>query len=113
MLGGGGQWRDLLHAEDAAQALLALTVAREASGVVDIGDGLPTALATVAQVLATLAGAAQTGLGGRPDRPGDPVFLVASPARIHATGWRPEVTVEQGLEQTFAWWRDQLGGRGR
>ena len=54
------------------------------------------------------------------DRPGHDARYATDPTRIrHELGWRPSVTVEEGLERTVrwyleneAWWRPLLGCQG-
>lgn len=112
-LGSGRQWRDLLHAEDAARAVLAVALARSMTGTVNVGAGVPTSLAEVAGILADIAGATETGLGRRADREDEPIFLVASSERLRETGWAPQLGVARGLAQTFDWWRGRADGSGR
>lgn len=107
-LGSGLQQRDLLYAKDAAAALLALAASRGTTGVINIGAGEATPLGEVARILAGLAGASETGLGRRPDRPDEPALLVPSTQRIRAIDWKPAYSLEVGLDETFRWWRDQL-----
>jgi nucleoside-diphosphate-sugar epimerase len=106
-LSSGTQLRDWLYVKDAARALLTLAEAEAPADVVNIGAGEAVSLDQVATVLARLAGAAETGLGRRPDRPGDPPVLSASTARLRATGWRPAYDLETGLRETLDWWRTQ------
>jgi nucleoside-diphosphate-sugar epimerase len=105
-LGSGRHRRDLLHAEDVARALLALAKADGVVGSVNVASGEEVVLGDVALELAAIAGAAETGLGRREDRPGDPERLVAAPSlKLGATGWRPLVPLAEGLRATFDWWR--------
>jgi nucleoside-diphosphate-sugar epimerase len=106
-LSSGTQLRDWLYVEDAARALLTLAQAGAPADVVNIGAGEAVSLGQVATILARLAGAAETGLGRRPDRPGDPHLLTASTVRLRATGWRPAYDLETGLRETLDWWRTQ------
>ena len=108
-LGSGRQRRDVVHAEDAANALLALARAEGLTGTVNIGTGEETTLGDVATKLAEMAGASRTGLGRRPDREGDPDLLIAATDRLRATGWSPRIPLARGLADTFAWWRIQEG----
>lgn len=110
-LGDGQQWRDVLHAADAARALLCLAAAAGACGSFNIGSGLPTSLAEVAILLAEIAGADETGLGLRPPRADDPALLIAASDRIRALGWSPRLSLPEALERTFRWWQDSEGGR--
>jgi nucleoside-diphosphate-sugar epimerase len=106
-LASGTQLRDWLYVKDTARALLTLAQAGATADVVNIGSGEAVSLGQVATILARLAGAAQTGLGRRPDRAGDPHLLTASTARVRVTGWRPAYDLEAGLQETLDWWRKQ------
>jgi nucleoside-diphosphate-sugar epimerase len=106
-LASGTQLRDWLYVKDAARALLALALAGAPAEVVNVGSGEAVSLGQVATILARLAGAAQTGLGRRPDRPGDPHLLAASTTRLWMTGWRPAYDLETGLRETLDWWRQE------
>lgn len=103
----GTQLRDCLYVKDGARALLALALAGAPAEVVNIGSGEAVSLGQVAEILARLAGAAQTGLGRRSDRPGDPHLLTASTTRLRMTGWRPAYDLETGLGETLNWWRQE------
>lgn len=107
-LGSGRQRRDMVHAGDAASALLALARAEGLTGTVNVGTGVETSLEQVATLLAELAGASRTGLGRRPDRVGDPELLIAGTDRLRSTGWLPRVPLRRGLADTFDWWRRRL-----
>ncbi len=107
-LSSGRQVRDLLHVEDAAGAILA--VAESALvGVVNIGGGTPNSLGDAARILAGCAGSDETGLGRRPDRQGDPDRLLPDTKRLFSTGWRPRVSLNEGLSQTFSHWLQDRG----
>jgi nucleoside-diphosphate-sugar epimerase len=106
-LSSGTQLRDWLYVKDAARALLTLAQAAAPADVVNIGAGEVVSLGQMATILARLAGAAETGLGRRPDRPGDPHLLSASTTRLRATGWRPAYDLESGLRETLDWWRNR------
>jgi nucleoside-diphosphate-sugar epimerase len=44
-----------------------------------------------------------------PQRGGEPAFIVADTRRLCIElGWRPRLTLEDGLAQTIAWWRSNL-----
>jgi len=107
-LGSGRHRRDLLHADDVARALLALAKADGIVGSVNVAGGEEVVLRDVAEELAEIAGAAETGLGGREDGPDDPERLVGAPStRLAAIGWRPAIALPDGLRATFEWWRLQ------
>ena len=43
-----------------------------------------------------------------PDRPSDPPKLVGDNRLLRSTGWKPEVSLEDGLRQTLEWWQGQF-----
>jgi nucleoside-diphosphate-sugar epimerase len=104
-LSSGKPLRDWLYVKDAARALLTLALAESAPEVVNLGTSEAVSLGQVATILARVAGATQTGLGRRPDRPGDPQLLVAATDRLRMTGWQPAYALETALRETFDWWR--------
>jgi nucleoside-diphosphate-sugar epimerase len=104
----GTQLRDWLYVKDAARALLELATTEAPAEVINIGSGEILSLGQVAMILARLAGATETGLGRRPDRPGDPQLLIPATNRLRATGWRPAYELETGLRETLDWWRKEV-----
>jgi nucleoside-diphosphate-sugar epimerase len=110
-IGSGRQVRDLLHADDAAGALLAVAASAGLCGIINIGSGTPVTLAEVARLIAGVAGADSTGLGARGDRKDEPLLLVPAVERLRSTGWSPAIELEEGLSRTFAWWRAVAEGR--
>jgi nucleoside-diphosphate-sugar epimerase len=102
------QVRDLLHVQDVARAFVAL-LDSDVQGPVNVasGDGRP-----LRDVLGALAAA--TGredlleVGALPQRPGEPEVLVADATRLREeVGFAPARTLEAGLAETVAWWREQ------
>jgi nucleoside-diphosphate-sugar epimerase len=106
-ISGGTQVRDFVHASDVGAALAGL-VAGEVAGPVNVGSGEGTAVREVARLVAAAAGREELlDVGALTDRPGEPDKLVADVSRLAAeTGWRPEVTLEEGIRRTVAWWRE-------
>ena len=102
----GRQVRDVLHVDDAAAALAALTFA-PVDGAVNVGAGAGVSLAELSRAAARLAGdEALLQVGGLPDRQGEPAELVADVTRLRReVGAPPPRPLEDGLGQTVAWWR--------
>lgn len=94
----GRQFRDFLHASDVASALVHLAVGTDVSGVFNIASGQPVRLATVVELCAShfeRVGPIQFGAIEVPAD--DPLMLVGSTDKLAATGWRPRVTLEEGI----------------
>jgi len=95
-------FRDVLHAADVADALLTLLEA-EANGAFNICSGQPTALADVLRHLACcLEADPEPILALTTSRPDDPPLLVGAPTKMSDLGWRPSLTLEEGLARHIA-----------
>jgi dTDP-glucose 4,6-dehydratase len=113
--GTGANIRDWLYVEDHADALL-LVVEKGAVGrSYNIGgenersnlDLVRTLCAILDEKRPKAAGSYADQITFVADRPGHDARYAIDPARIRAElGWRPSVTVEQGLERTVQWYLD-------
>jgi nucleoside-diphosphate-sugar epimerase len=96
--------RSFCHAADQARAVVVL-VERSERGAWDIGrNDDPRTLLEIAQISCRLAGAPES-LIEEVDPPDgvEPVGVELDLERLHSLGWRPEVALEDGMEQTFDW----------
>jgi UDP-glucose 4-epimerase len=106
-LTGGEQSRDLTHVDDVVAALLAAAVAPgvEAHGVYNVGTGVPVQIRAVAAATARLLGKPESalGLGRRPYRSDEPMWIVADPSRFcAASGWRATISLDEGIARMIA-----------
>lgn len=94
-------YRDFLHAFDVAEGFVQLLTAG-ACGTYNICSGEPVRLAEVVTTLASLLGAdPESVLALTTERPGEPPLLVGENLKLKALGWRPALTLAQGLERTL------------
>ncbi len=102
--GDGEQTRDYVYVGDVARAFVLAGLAGK-PGTFNVGTGTET---SVLELVAALARAAGVDADQRfePLRPGELLrsALDSSKAR-DALGWQPEVGLDVGLAQTFAWYR--------
>lgn len=126
--GDGSNVRDWLYVEDHAEALLlALTEGRVGRSYNIGGDNERTNLELVRALCSILdrmrpkpEGSYSDQITFVTDRPGHDARYAIDATRIQAElGWRPSVTVEEGLERTVewylaneAWWRALQGRKG-
>jgi nucleoside-diphosphate-sugar epimerase len=102
----GVQVRDFLHIEDVGSAVASAAVS-EVQGAVNIGSGDGVTVKEIVQTIAELCGAEdRVDFGALPQRPGDPLHIVAENDRLRSTGWEPRYTLRNGLAQTVDWWRE-------
>lgn len=107
----GRQRRDLLHVDDFVSAALAAAEQDDLRGaVLNIASGEGHAIRDIATRIAEMLDAtALLDVGGAPERPTEIFDLVgdATSARIRL-GWRPQVSLDEGLARTIGWHREQL-----
>jgi nucleoside-diphosphate-sugar epimerase len=105
----GQQVRDFLHVEDVAGALVRILTSG-VSGPVNIGSGERVSIAQAVNELARRAGRTDLlRLGALPPREDDVPILVPDIARLRdEVGFRPTLTLAEGLQKTLAWWEDRL-----
>src|SRR5262249_3677444 len=104
--------RDFTFVRDTAKGFLAVADCPDAIGdTFNLGTGVGLAIDSVAQTLLRLAGS-QARL--RPEeariRPadGEVMRLVCDPSKVEKlTGWRPLVSLEEGLRQVLEFWHRQ------
>ena len=105
-LGGtGAETRDFLHVQDAARLLLHLSDGSwgESPFIVNGGTGKATSIRQAAEELANACSTTVNTVFDGHQRPGDPSHLVADTDRLHACGFRPAVSLADGLA-SFAEW---------
>jgi nucleoside-diphosphate-sugar epimerase len=105
----GQQVRDFLHVEDVARALVRI-LSSDVSGAINVGSGEAISIAQVVTELARRAGQAQLlRLGALQAREDDVPTLIPDIARLRdEVGFRPRLTLGEGLEKTLAWWKERL-----
>ena len=113
--GDGGNIRDWLYVEDHADALLLVLEKGELGRSYNIGgENERTNLELVKTLCEILDRLQPRGDGSYADlitfvidRPGHDARYAIDPSRIRdELGWRPSVTVEEGLEETVRWYLD-------
>jgi nucleoside-diphosphate-sugar epimerase len=107
----GTQMRDFLHVEDVARAVVAV-LDSSPEGAVNIGSGELISQRQVVETIARLIGRPELlRLGAIPTSPNDPERLVPDVARLRSTGFTPKYTLDDGLELTIEWWRNNKNHR--
>jgi dTDP-glucose 4,6-dehydratase len=113
--GDGSNVRDWLYVEDHAEALLLVLCTGAVGRSYNIGGGNERSnlelVKTLCAILDRLRPRAQGSYADLitfvTDRPGHDARYAIDAARIEAElGWRPSVTLEEGLERTVAWYLD-------
>ncbi len=102
--GDGTQTRDYVFVEDVAR-MSRLALECEATGPVNVGTGVETDVNTLAEKLRTAAGGSSE-LRHGPAKAGEQRRSVVDCRRAADTfGWRPEVSLDEGLARTVEYFR--------
>jgi len=103
--GSGQQTRDFVFGPDVARANL-LAAQRDVEGPVNVGTGVETDVNRLHALLARAAGSDRPPRHA-PAKPGEQMRSSVDPSRAaEALGWRPTVSLEEGIRRTVAWFRD-------
>lgn len=105
--GDGRQRRDWLHVEDHCRGVVAALERGGAGEVYNLGGGEDVENLTIIRTIVELVGAAHGGIEFVTDRPGhDRRYAVSAAKAERELGWRPERTLDEGMADTVAWYRE-------
>ena len=107
----GTQVRDFLDVRDLGRCL-ALLLASEVEGAVNVASGEGVSVARIAGLLGDMVGRPDLiQLGALPLPREESPLLVADIARLTTeVGAKPEVSLQRGLSDAVAWWRERPTG---
>jgi nucleoside-diphosphate-sugar epimerase len=105
----GLQVRDYLHVQDVADGMVAL-FASQGRGAYNIAAGAPTTIRQIVELLGKITGRSDLlQIGALPARANDaPLILGDCGHTFNDTGWKPRLTLGEGLSATVDWWRAHL-----
>lgn len=106
----GEQYRDFCFVDDIVDGLLLCALKPEARGeVFNLASGQPVTIRSVIEMVVDIVGAGSPVFGAHPYRPGENMALYAGVSRAgEVLGWKPAVSLHDGLVQTVAWYRDHV-----
>jgi dTDP-glucose 4,6-dehydratase len=105
--GDGKQQRDWLHVEDNCRGILAVLERGKIGGVYNIGGSQVEENLDMVDRLLHLTGKPQSLLSYVADRPGHDRRYALNSAKIQTElGWKPEISLEDGIRQTIAWYKE-------
>ncbi len=102
--GTGAPRREFLHVDDLADAVVYLLHSYNAEPIVNIGWGQDVTIRELAELVLRAVGyKGQLAFDvGKPD--GTPRKLLDT-TRLTGLGWKPRITLEAGIESTYAWFQ--------
>jgi len=102
--GSGAPHREFLHVDDLAQAVLLASKKYDSSMHLNVGTGEDLSIKDLAQKVADTAGF--TGkIEWDTTKPDGTPRKVLDVSRIKALGWKPTITLDEGIASTIAWYK--------
>jgi GDP-L-fucose synthase len=107
--GSGNARREFMHADDLAEAILFLMERYEKKEFLNVGTGKDISIRELATLIKETVGyeGALVFDSTKPD--GMPRKLL-DVSNIHALGWRPKISLSDGLQQTYRWYMTENNG---
>ncbi|HMK84568.1 MAG TPA: NAD-dependent epimerase/dehydratase family protein, partial [Steroidobacteraceae bacterium] len=106
--GTGAPRREFLHVDDLADALLYLLHEYDEEPIVNIGWGEDITIRELAELILSVIG-----YRGRLDfdatKPDGTPRKLLDVSRLTRLGWRPKISLKEGIERTYAWYREHVG----
>jgi UDP-glucuronate decarboxylase len=112
--GDGGQSRTFCHVDDLVRGLTALMDLEgpDASAPINLGHPQETTILDLARLIVELAGS-RSEIVHRAAAVDDPIRRCPDISRAaERLGWRPEVSLREGLQRTVEWFHNRLQGEG-
>jgi len=105
----GEQIRDYLYVKDAADALISL-LESGVEGPVNVASGQAVKLKILIEAAAKAVGRPDlVRYGALKTAEDDPPLLLANTEKLfQQVGWQPRYSLEEGMQETVAWWKEQL-----
>ena len=107
--GTGQPRREFLYVDDAADALVYLIEHYSDEDIINVAGGEDVSIAELAQLVAQVVGYNGQFLFDTSKPDGMPRKMLDD-SRIRATGWRPKISLKEGLERTYASFLEHSAG---
>jgi GDP-L-fucose synthase len=103
--GSGSPLREFLHVDDLAHAVVVASEKYDSGLHLNVGSGEDLSIRNLAEKVATAAGFSGK-IEWDSSKPDGTPKKVLDVSRIKALGWRPTITLEEGIASTIAWYKE-------
>src|SRR5882757_9355180 len=102
--GTGTPRREFLHVDDLADAIIHLMNGYENEQIINVGWGEDVTIRELAEMIAKTSGFQGRLVFDSTKPDGTPQKLLDT-SRLTALGWKPKITLQTGIEQTYEWFK--------
>lgn len=102
--GTGAPLREFLHVDDLARACVAILENYDDPAPLNVGVGTDVTIRELAEMVADVTGFTGT-LSFDLSKPDGTPRKVLDVTRVHALGWKAEISLRDGIAGTYAWYR--------
>jgi GDP-L-fucose synthase len=102
--GTGTPRREFLHVDDLADAVIHLMNGYENEQIINVGWGQDVTIRELAEMIAKTSGF-QGRLVFDSTKPDGPPQKLLDTSRLSALGWKPKITLQTGIAQTYEWFK--------
>jgi GDP-L-fucose synthase len=103
--GSGSPLREFLHVDDLAQAVVIASEKYDSSLHLNVGSGEDLSIKELATKVAAAAGFAGK-IEWDSSKPDGTPRKVLDVSRVKALGWKPTITLDEGIASTIAWYKE-------
>jgi GDP-L-fucose synthase len=103
--GSGSPLREFLHVDDLAQAVVLASEKYDSSLHLNVGSGEDLTIKDLAEKVTAAAGFAGK-IEWNSSKPDGTPRKVLDVSRIKALGWKPTITLDEGIASTIAWYKE-------
>ena len=108
--GTGSPMRELVDCDDLADACVFLMENYDDGGLINAGSSQEVSIRELTEMMAEITGY-QGQVVWDTDRPDGTPRKIMENSRLHTLGWKPRVTLREGLEKMYAWFQETGGKR--
>jgi GDP-L-fucose synthase len=105
MWGSGTPLREFLHVDDLASAAVFLMRNYSSSEIVNVGSGDEVSIGDLARLISEIVGYRGEIVHDLSKPDGTPRKLLDT-SRLFDLGWKPEITLREGIASTYAWYKE-------
>ncbi|MFQ5939042.1 MAG: GDP-L-fucose synthase family protein [Alphaproteobacteria bacterium] len=109
--GTGKPRREFLYVDDLADALIFLAKYYSDEAPINVGTGTDVTIGELARMIAEVVGF-EGGFRFNSERPDGTPRKLLEVSRLKSLGWTPRTGLSEGLARTYAWFLDNVAGRG-